>query len=214
MKKDIESFIHYLSVERGLSDNTLNSYNTDLLQYFEHLQEQGIKNWKDTDKFHIIGFLIKIQKSNFKVRTVCRKLAAIKTFYKFLLNEGVLDFNPADNLESPKLNKYLPNVLTLSEIEQLFNQPKLNTPLGKRDKAMFELLYATGMRVSELVSLNIEDINLKAGFVRCVGKGSKERIIPVSKVALKYLDEYLRFGRPKLIKHKQKRRSYFCEQSR
>lgn len=209
MKKDIESFIHYLSVERGLSDNTLNSYNTDLLQYFEHLQEQGIKNWKDTDKFHIIGFLMKIQKSNFKVRTVCRKLAAIKTFYKFLLNEGVLDFNPADNLESPKLNKYLPNVLTLSEIEQLFNQPKLNTPLGKRDKAMFELLYATGMRVSELVSLNIEDINLKAGFVRCVGKGSKERIIPVSKVALKYLDEYLRFGRPKLVKHNKNEGAVF-----
>jgi len=209
MQEDIKSFIHYLSVEKGLSDNTLSSYSTDLLQYLKYLQKRGIKNWEDTNKSHVIGFLMEIKKHDFQIRTVCRKLAAIKAFYKFLLSESVLDFNPAENLESPKLNKYLPNVLTISEVEKLLNQPKLNTLLGKRDKAMLELLYATGIRVSELVSLNLEDVNFEAGFVRCVGKGSKERIIPVSEVALKYLDYYLRLARLELVKNNKNERAIF-----
>ncbi|MTI79377.1 MAG: site-specific tyrosine recombinase XerD [Firmicutes bacterium] len=204
MEKLINSFIHYLSVERGLSSNTLSSYKLDLLQYIKHLRENGIANLKDTAKSSIIGHLMKMQKEGRAPATISRRLAAIKALYRFMLAEGLITEDPAANLESPRLSQRLPQVLTFREVELLLNQPPLDKPAGQRDKAMLELLYATGIRVSELVSLNIDDVNLEMGFIRCIGKGSKERIVPLGSVATEYVQVYQGNGRAKLtIKNKQ-----------
>ncbi|MHB0885102.1 MAG: site-specific tyrosine recombinase XerD [Bacillota bacterium] len=200
MKKLIGDFIDYLSVERGLALNTLESYGRDLRQYSDFLDKGRFSEIEQATRATIISYLLHLEKQGKATATIARRLAALKSFYQFLVREKILDRDPTANLESPKLEKRLPRVLSVKEVDQLLRQPNPVTPSGLRDRAMLELLYATGIRVSELVNLNLVDINLEMGYVRCTGKGSKERIVPLGSVAQRSVQEFLQRGRPRLVK--------------
>lgn len=203
MDKLIERFIHYLAVERGLSHNTLESYQRDLICYTEYLRQNGVSDINQTRRSNVIGYLADLQQKGRATSTISRNLASIRAFYTFLLRDGMVDGDPTANMESPKIEKRLPHVLSVQEVEFLLEAPDLSTGAGIRDKAMLELLYATGIRVSELVSLNLEDVNINMGFLKCYGKGAKERIIPLGSVSLNILKDYLDTARGKLLRQDQ-----------
>lgn len=196
----VREYIDYLKIERGLSENTLESYGRDLRQYLVYLKTNNITSLSETTKTTIITYLFYLQKKGKASSTISRNLASIRSFYQYLVNEQYIKKDPTLNLESPKMEKRLPKVLTVKEVDLLLKQPDIREPLGLRDKAMLELLYATGIRVSEMISLNIDNINLEMGYIRCMGKGSKERIIPVGNIATRYLREYLAGSRQTLLK--------------
>lgn len=201
MDKLVEEFIDYLRVERGLAVNTLESYGRDLKNYLNYLNKQHITKLDETDKKTIISYLLQMQKKGKASSTISRSLASIRSFYQFMVNESYIPKDPTTNLESPKIEKRLPKVLSIKEVDLLLSQPDLTDPLGLRDKAMLELLYATGIRVSELVSLDVSNVNLQKGYVRCIGKGSKERIIPIGKTAVEFIKVYIKKARVKITKN-------------
>ena len=206
MEEAIASFLSALSIEKGFSNNTLDAYRNDLRQFKDFTREQLPKgdgpepSWSSVDKSLVLNYMVNLRERSYAPATTARKVAAIKSFFNFLVAEGVLEKNPAEGIAGPKVGKSLPRSISVEEVERLLQQSaKLSTPEAKRDKAMLELLYATGMRVSELVSLNVRDVNLRAGFVRCFGKGSKERIIPVHGKATRAVKGYIDDGRLKLL---------------
>lgn len=203
MDKLIERFVHYLAVERGLALNTLESYQRDLMAYASFLSRNSITDPNQTRRANIIAFLAELQRKGRATATISRNLASMRAFYGFLLRDGLIDTDPTTNLESPKIDKRLPKVLSVGEVESLLESPDCGTVAGIRDKAMLELLYATGIRVSELVSLNLTDVNLNMGFLKCYGKGSKERIIPLGSVSLKAVSEYVMRSRVKLLRDRE-----------
>ncbi|MDY7032702.1 MAG: site-specific tyrosine recombinase XerD [Thermodesulfobacteriota bacterium] len=196
----LDEFLNYLVVERGLSRNTLESYSRDLHKYLDHLEGHGVTDLKETSSSHIMAFLSMLMEQGLATQTIARNLSAIKMFYKFMVNENYLMENPAVKIDSPKTWVKLPNILSLDEVERLLDQPDTNTPLGVRDSAMLEILYATGLRVSELISISLNQINTDVGYLIAMGKGSKERIIPISDLAVKKVREYLSFSRKSLLK--------------
>ena len=204
MRQDIERFLTYLSVEKGFADNTLVAYRNDLSNDLTGLAEgqlgkRGIvPMWANFNRQDMIGFLLHLKERGYAPTTQARKVAAAKSFFGFMLDEGQIKANPADNIGAPNVGRPLPKPITVNQVRRLLEEPaKLATTEGRRDRAMLELLYASGMRVSELVSLNLEDI-LKDGYVRAFGKGHKERIIPIHQRAVLAVDEYLKSGRPSL----------------
>ena len=200
MESYVNQFINYLADERGLAQNTLESYGRDLRQFQTYLESSNKEFLKDSNRNTILAYLTSLQTKGRAVSTISRNLAAIKSFYQYLVRERYLDKDPAANLESPKLEKKLPKILTIGEVEELLKQPNNTLPAGMRDKAMLELLYATGIRVSELISLNISDVNLDMGYIKCYGKGAKERIVPLGSIAAKCVQEYITKGRSKLVR--------------
>lgn len=198
----IDQFIHYLAVEKGLAANTLESYQRDLLMYTAYLREQGVVHIAETNRAHIVGYLLMLKEKGRATATLSRNLASIRAFYQFLVRDKFLDKDPSVHLETPKIEKRLPKVLTIAEVERLLEGPSLHEPAGVRDRAMLELLYATGIRVSELVNLNLGDVNLEMGFLKCMGKGAKERIIPLGKIAIEIVRRYIETARPRLLKGK------------
>ena len=199
-----EDFIHFIQVEKGLSKNTILSYGNDLESYGLYMdQVERIQGLSTITRIHIIGYLKYLKERDLTARTMARQLATIRSFHQFLIREvdGMKD-DPSLLIEIPKAPKVLPKVLSLAEVEALIEVPD-SSEFGLRDKAMLELLYATGMRVSELLSLNLSDVNLTMGFVRCLGKGSKERIIPLGKLAINSIEQYLKMARMKLLGKKQ-----------
>lgn len=200
MESYVNEFINYLAVERGLAKNTLESYGRDLRQYYSYLTNDRIDAVNQASRATILAYLEQLQSKGRAVSTISRNLAAIKSYYQFLVRERYLEKDPAANLESPKLEKKLPKILTIGEVEELLKQPNSFLPTGMRDKAMLELLYATGIRVSELISLNVSDVNLEMGYIKCYGKGSKERIVPLGSIAAKCVQEYVTRGRGKLVR--------------
>ncbi|MDA8212081.1 MAG: site-specific tyrosine recombinase XerD [Clostridia bacterium] len=200
MEKLISNFLNYLAVERGLANNTRESYGRDLCQFAGFLARQKLTTASEIHKNHVMAYLLSLQKSGKVPATIARHLAAIKGFFRFLLNEGLVPKDPTLNLESPKLRKKLPQILSNAEVDSLLNQPDSGRVAGLRDKAMLEVIYATGLRVSELCSLNEQDLNLELGFLRCIGKGSKERIVPLGRLAVQAVTAYLQRGRVKLLK--------------
>ena len=197
----LDEFLHHLAVERGLAENTLSSYHRDLHQFISWLTEKEIQAVELVRRNHIMAYLLGLQKKGRAPATISRQLAALKSFYHFLMQEGALQQDPTTNLDSPKLAKKLPHVMTPAEVDRLLSMPDAASPSGSRDKAMLELLYATGLRVSELMALDTAHINLDMGYVQCFGKGSKERIVPMGSMAAGCLNEYLEEGRKKLKKH-------------
>jgi len=195
----IGEFMEYLNVERGLALNTLESYGRDLRNYGVFLERDGVPAFEGASRTTVVAYLVFLQKQGRATATVARRLAALKAFYQFLVRQKYIERDPTASVESPKLKKRLPRVLTISEVEKLLGQPVGDSPQSARDKAMLELLYATGIRVSELITLNLHDINLDAGYVRCIGKGSKERIVPVGSIAVRGIKEYLQHGRPRFV---------------
>jgi integrase/recombinase XerD len=203
MNQLLDQFLHYLVVEKGLSKNTIEAYSHGLNRFLNHLAKKGVREWEKVTKFDIKTFLLFLKRQGLSTKTVVRNLVAIRTFFKFLVQEGILEVNPVEELESPKLAKTLPKILSLKEVEQLLEQPNPQTSLGIRDRAMLELLYATGMRVSELTQLPINQINLEGGYVLVYGKGSKERIVPLGREAMRWVDLYLKTARDKLAKERE-----------
>lgn len=196
----LEDFIYYLAYEKELSKNTLESYKRDIFQFVAFLKDRHIRDIKEANKTTIITYLLHLQKKGKATSTISRNLASIRSFCQFLLNEKYIDKDPTVNLESPKSEKRIPNVLTLEEVEILLEQPEVGNHKGVRDRAMLELLYATGIRVSELVSLNRLDLNLELGYIKCNGDHSKERTIPIGSMAKMALENYINNCREHLIR--------------
>jgi integrase/recombinase XerD len=198
----LESFMDYIKYEKGLSANTSAAYRRDLLMFNEFLVDQHRpENPEDITRQDIRRFLTHQLDTGISHSTIARRLSSIKTYYRFLVLEGHCHNNPTIDLETPKIKRRLPDVLTIEEVDKLLSQPKVSLVLGLRDRAMLELLYATGVRVSELLSLQIDDINFFAGFLRCFGKGRKERIIPVNQASIDWTQRYIARSRSQLIKN-------------
>ena len=204
MLKKIEDFLNFLSLEKGSPQNTLIAYQNDLTQLARFLNEQDsfeVKSWDDVDKDMIIAYILHIKEREYAASTVARKVAATKSFFHFLVAEELIRDDPTATLDSPKVKKQLPKAISVEEIELLLAEPaKDSTPKALRDKAMLELLYATGMRATELVELGLYDINLPSNSVRVIGKGDKERIIPIHSRAVQAIETYLRKGRTQFLK--------------
>ena len=198
----IENFLDALWMERGLSQHTLSAYRTDLIQLAECLVLQE-KNLLTAGHEHIYNFLaLKVQKGT-KSSSRARSLSSIKCFYKYQLREGRIEVNPTALISAPKLPRLLPDTLSEKEVEDLIAAPDLSLPLGVRDRAMLEVLYASGLRVTELISLTLSTVFLNQGIVRVMGKGSRERLVPLGDTALDCLDKYLKHTRPGLLKNPQ-----------
>jgi len=203
VKTLVEEFLTYLSVERGLSKNTVAAYGSDLTHFIEHMERLAVKDIDKIKKQDITGYMLRLKENGISSNSISRALVAIKMFYKFLVSERLAKEDIAGVLESPKLLRPLPDVLSVEEIDRLISAPDIRDWMGVRDKAALELMYATGMRVSEVVDLNLEGLNLELGFVKCRGKGDKERIVPIGKSAKDALSKYKEKVRPELSKKRQ-----------
>jgi integrase/recombinase XerD len=200
--RSVDRFLSYLSVERGFSGNTLSAYSGDLQDLTRCLARQEVSAWSEVTREHILGYLEGLG-PDISQRSKARKLAAFRSFFKFLERVEKMDSNPASRVRLPKVKAGLPKVLSCAEVEALLEKPDTARPLGLRDKAMFELLYATGLRVSELAELRITQVHLEPGYVVIRGKGDKERLVPLGEWASEALKAYLRDGRPRLLKEAQ-----------
>ena len=197
----VDQYLNYLLVEKGLSNKTLDSYSRDLARFHTFMLENGVTNVSDSDTSIIIKHLITLRDSGLGARSRARHLVSLRGFYRFLVQENVIARDPSRLVELPKISFKLPDVLSVEEIKKLLDTPDPKTPLGARDAAMIELLYAAGLRVSELVNLKLQDINLEAGFVRVFGKGSKERVVPIGFYAKQAAAHYLETSRKLLLKN-------------
>jgi integrase/recombinase XerD len=198
MSAAIASFLIHVRVEKGLSENTLSAYRRDLLKFEEFTKRRKL-TLEAVTRDELVDFLAGLYRLKLESRTVARQLATLRNFFRFAQVQELIPEDPSINLDSPKIRRHLPGYLRLEEVEKLLEQPDAKTPTGLRDKAMLEVLYSTGLRVSELTGLGVSDLDSKVGCVRCIGKGDKERIVPVGKKALGVVDKYLREGRPELL---------------
>ncbi|MBU1187157.1 MAG: site-specific tyrosine recombinase XerD [Acidobacteria bacterium] len=190
----LQRFLDYISVEKGLSVNTRSSYRGDLEKLLLYLAARKI-SWRMVKEDDLVAFLHSVSRKGLSARSLARLISSIRSFYRFLALDGDIKNTPADNLSSPKLWRTLPHFLTESEVERLLSQPDDSNPRGIRDRAMLEVLYATGLRVSELLQLSINDINRSEGFLLCRGKGGKERLVPLGRTAAAAVDRYLETAR-------------------
>ncbi len=203
MEKQIKLFLEFLQNEKKLSDNTLQSYKRDIIQYQNYIEESDI-NYAKVSKEDIKTYLNYLKQIGKKPSTISRNLASIRSFYQFLIRNRKIKNDPTEEVQAPKVEKRVPSVLTAQEVELLLEQPKDVDLKGTRDKAMLEFAYATGMRVTEIINLNLEDVNLDEGYVLCK-VGSKQRSIPLGSLSLKALKEYIEDARPILIKSEKEK---------
>ncbi len=202
MTELIEEFLNHLSVERGLANNTLSSYKRDLKRFFEYLKSRNIASIQRVSRQTVNSFMLFEKDRGLSANSVSRELACLKIFLKFLLMENKIKEDVTSVIESPKLWKKLPSTLSVNEVDLLLKTPNVRSMMGIRDKASLELMYATGMRVSELINLKMNDLNMDVGFVKCLGKGGKERIIPFGRKAKESLVRYLGKARTTFLKKK------------
>ena len=202
MEELIQQFLDYLSVERGLAPNTIQSYGRDLRCFASFLKKRNIESIEGVSHKDITEFMWARKKDGIAANSIARALVAIRVFYKFLVREQKAKQDPTSILDSPKLWKRIPDTLSVDEVERLITRPDSRNILGIRDRAILELLYATGIRVSEIVGLSLNDLNLGAGFLKCTGKGQKERIVHVGKKAQMAIDLYISKVRPQLVRPK------------
>lgn len=204
MKNQIEDFLHFIIVEKGLAQNTIDSYKRDLTKYTNYLMNvEQVTSLNRVTRIVIMNYLFFLREQGLASTTIARTIASIRSFHQFLLREKETTNDPSLHIESPKQERKLPKVLSSEEVDALLSAPSSSTPYDYRNKAMLELLYATGIRVSELCSLKLQDVHLAMGFIRCVGKGNKERIIPIGKLATEELTRYISFARASLMKKKR-----------
>jgi integrase/recombinase XerD len=196
----VESFLNYLIVECGLSDNTIKGYKGDLRNFSNYLLDTGIKRFRDLRAKMIVSFIESEKQRGLSENSISRCLVTVKMIYKYMVMEGKISVNPMSAVSTLKLQKHLPEVLHYNAIEEMLQAPNGNDKLGIRDKAMLELMYATGARVSEVASIKVSWINFDYGFIRCQGKGSKQRIVPMGSEAAKAIKRYLQEVRPLLLK--------------
>jgi integrase/recombinase XerD len=199
METHLDLFLEYITVERGLAANTRASYSSDLLKFLSYLNERGINEWGQVRFSDVMGFLSRAAEQDLAPTSRARLLATLRGFFGFMVRDSHLSESPVANLTSPRLRRRLPDLLSIAEVERLLAQPDPARPLGLRDGAMLELLYATGLRVSELITLTLSRVNLEVGFLVVVGKGSKERIVPMGEAATEAVRGYLLEARPLIL---------------
>lgn len=196
----LEMYINYLAAVRGLSENSREAYYRDLKKYFTFLDQNRLHEIANVTDSHIVRYLSWLKDEGLSERSIARHFSAVKGFHRYLHDEGIVQDDPTIRLESPKKGQHLPEVMSFEEVERLLAQPDESDPLGLRNKTMLETLYASGMRVSELISLRVKDLNLEKGFSWCLGKGEKERVVPLGESAIRSIKRYLRESRPILMK--------------
>jgi integrase/recombinase XerD len=196
----VDEYLNYLAIEKGVSLNTLEAYSRDLNRYTGFMEDRGRASVTEITSNDVVAFLGDLRNKGLTPNSVNRTLAALRGFYKYLIREKKIDYNPVAHIELAKVWMRLPDALTRAEMDHLIEQASADSPLGMRDRSMLELMYATGVRVSELISITMNSINWQVGFVIVIGKGNKERIIPVGQSALAFTSLYINEGRPKLIK--------------
>lgn len=199
-------YLHYLKVERGLSENTIASYGIDLKLFLEYLRENEIPSFKQVNKEVIVNYMQAEKNNNKANSSILRSVSSLGKFFQYLAQEKIIEKDPMLLIDTPKKKQHLPQVLTKEEVEKLLHSPNTGQVLGLRDRAMLELMYATGLRISEIINLKLEDLHLTMGTLQTLGKGHKERIVPVGDEAIKWINRYLEEARPKLLK--QKRSNY------
>jgi integrase/recombinase XerD len=192
----LDQFLDYLTLEKGLSPNTREAYAHDLRRFTDFIQRAGITSLGKLSRRHVLDYLMSEKDAGLSAPSLSRRLVAIRVFLRYLQHEGLLADNVTESMDSPKLWKLLPDTLTTADVERLLNAPRLDRPAGARDRAILETLYGTGLRVSELASLKLEDLQFDAGYLRCYGKGRKERVVPLGGAAATYLRRYLDEARP------------------
>jgi integrase/recombinase XerD len=197
----IKEFLNYLKVDKGLSKNTTENYERDVRKLCEFLTCRNVE-LEAAERGDVVDFLASLYHRGLDSRSVARHLATIRHFFRFALTEGYVKEDPAMNIESPKTRKSLPQFLSEADVELLLQQPDLTNPIGLRDRAMIELMYSTGIRVSELCGIRVSDLSIDPGCLRCTGKGDKERLVPVGRRAIVAVSNYTREGRPKLLGEK------------
>ena len=201
MEVFLESYLDYLRVEKGLAPNSINSYRLDLNKYLSFLKEKGITVPSRISKKDVTNFLFYLR-GRLSVNSIARALSSIKSFHSFLLREKLSSSDPSALIEAPKLGKKIPDVLSFEEVNRILKVPNYRNAHGARGRAILELMYATGLRVSEVANLRLMDVNLDVGFLRCKGKSSKERIVPLGRIAQKFIKRYIEEARPKLVGEK------------
>jgi len=201
-----DKFISYLDTEKHLTVNTLASYRRDIDQYIAYLSEHNMADVLSVNKTAVLTYLLYLQKQGRATATISRSLASIRSFYGYLCRIGKCENDPTLGLDSPKVDKKVPHILSTQEVELLLEQPQCVDLKGYRDKAMLEMLYATGIRVSELIGLNIDDVNAAMGFVRC--NSGRERVIPMGSIAIKAISEYIERARPMMLKNAEEKALY------
>jgi len=199
LESHIRTFLTCLRVEKGLSDNTIQAYGRDIAKFGAFVGARSLKT-KDIQRSDIVDFLGSLYRKGLDSRSVARHLVTIRHFFRFALMEGYVEEDPASTIESPKFRQSLPEFLSIEEVNQLLRCPDTTTTVGIRDRAMIELMYSCGLRVSELCGLRVSDLQAEAGCLRCIGKGNKERLVPVGKQALEGVRTYLLSSRPKLLR--------------
>jgi integrase/recombinase XerD len=200
LESHVRSFVNYLRVEKGLSQNTIHAYRRDIQKFAEFMTKRGITTEQIT-RSDVVDFLAGLYRKNLDSRSVARHLATIRHFFRFALLEGYIKEDPAISIDSPKFRQTLPDFLSVEEVDRLLAQPDVTDVVGLRNKAMIELMYSCGLRVSELCGLRTSDLDLQGGCLRCIGKGNKERLVPVGKRALAVIEQYLRESRPKILRN-------------
>lgn len=205
MEAEIRSFLSYLRVERALSQNTIDAYRRDLAEFAGYTAKKGLQKPTQVKRGDLVDFLGTLYARKLDARSVARHLVSLRQFFRFLLTDELIQDDPALSVESPKFRQSLPEFLSVEEVERLLTQPDVSTATGLRDKAMIELLYSAGLRVSELCSLAVDDLHLDAGSLRCVGKGNKERLVPVGRRALAVIRQYLKKARPEILGERNSR---------
>lgn len=195
----ISSFLTHVKVEKGLAPNTHSAYKRDLAKFEDFAKRRKLELVKIT-RDDLVDFLAFLYRQKLESKTVARHLVTLRNFFRYAQIQDAIVDDPAVNLESPKIRKSLPGYLRIEEVDKLLEQPDTGTALGLRDRAMLEVLYSTGLRVSELTGLRVSDLDIKVGCVRCIGKGDKERVVPVGKKALAIVERYLRDGRPEIVR--------------
>jgi integrase/recombinase XerD len=205
MQALLDQFLDYLALDRGLSENTNAAYGTDLKLFLAFLRDCGISSINSVRRQNILDFLMEQKDRGLSSNSISRRLVTIKVFFRYLQQEGLLGKNVTETMDSPKLWKVLPGTLTYKEVERLLAAPSKTRKLGLRDKAILETLYGTGLRASEISSLTIDSIHFEEGFLRCMGKGRKERVVPVGDAARQAIQHYLSELRPLLVKNRNSR---------
>lgn len=200
MEEQVIDYIHYLTIERGLSLNTRKSYERDLTQYLHFLEKAQVTSWDQIDRFLILSFLQELKTAQKSSATITRMVSSLRRFHQFLRQERYTDHDPMQHIDSPKKVQKLPDTLSLQEVELLIDTPDTKDILGIRDRAILEVLYATGLRVSELIGLKLNDLHLSMGLLQTLGKGDKERIVPLGDYAIQWVQRYLEEARPYLTR--------------
>lgn len=196
----IADYLHYLKVERGLSHNTIVSYQNDLLQFMTFLQTFKITSFNDVDRKVVVSFLQQENEQKKATSSIVRCVTSLRKFFQYLIEEEKVTADPMQLIDAPKRREHLPEVLSVKEVDCLLNSPDTAKPLGLRNRAILELMYATGLRVSEVIGLKLADLHLSLGLIQTLGKGQKERIIPIGDQAIHWLERYLNEVRPQLLK--------------